>query len=144
MFRLTTFLLPHGPTHSKVIQQSHEKGAAVTPHTCFRNVSSSNTDRIIWYPSYFSRVSIASPKFRAFQILAATNMEVSAFWNAATCSLIKVYRRFRCGGDKCSENRNDSKILPDYMAQHPIPGESLSNFGYYFQIRTIASFQFLA
>jgi hypothetical protein len=50
-----------------------------------------------------------------FQILAEANMKMTAFWNIALCSLVKVDRRFRaayclhhqCGAHSLLTDDND-------------------------------------
>jgi hypothetical protein len=65
-----------------------------------------------------------------FQVLTAASMKITVFWDVAPCSLVEVYRR--CRGTCCLHHQGDypddegskylcnvSKLLPDYMVQHP-------------------------
>jgi hypothetical protein len=50
-----------------------------------------------------------------YQGLKILGLKMTVFWDVALCSLMEVYRCFR--GSK--HLWNVSKLLPDYMAQHP-------------------------
>jgi hypothetical protein len=62
-----------------------------------------------------------------FQVLMAASIKMTVLWDAVPCSVVEVYQYFRgacClshypndGGSKCLWNV--SKLLPDYMVQHP-------------------------
>jgi hypothetical protein len=58
-----------------------------------------------------------------FQVLTATSMEITVFWDVAQRSLVEVYRRFT--GAYCLQHQgpdhlwNVGKFLQDNTAQHP-------------------------
>jgi hypothetical protein len=43
-----------------------------------------------------------------FEVLTAAYMKMAVFWVVATCSLVKVYRRFRCAS--CLHNQGDHPL----------------------------------
>jgi hypothetical protein len=51
-----------------------------------------------------------------FQVLTAAGMKITVFWDAASCSLAEVYRRFR--GSFCRHHHCDNARLHDAKTQH--------------------------
>jgi hypothetical protein len=63
-----------------------------------------------------------------FEVLSASSMKMTVLWDAATFSLIEVYRRFRASccllrhdddGRGSKHLWKDGKILPDYTTRYP-------------------------
>jgi hypothetical protein len=58
-----------------------------------------------------------------FQVLTRASMKMAAFWVAAPCNLVEIYRRFRSACCLHHQGRDDlwnvGKFLPDDTAQQP-------------------------
>jgi hypothetical protein len=73
-------------------------------------------------------------KLVQLQVLASTSVKIFVFWEAVSCSLVEIDRRFRGAYCLHLQGDGDGQFLPEYMAQHR---RRQTSFNFIFSVFTV-------